>query len=563
MNDDERIDHDLLTILGIAEPDPPPATLRANALFQATPSMQWVSGRRKNRIASNGRYLRFVFGDDFDSDKYDAITGDEWERRCHPEDFTRFKAVYTDAVEKQIPFSGEVRLRRYDGQYRWISVQGAPFVDPVTKRFYGYIGNCYDVHDRRILEIRERDAHLALTNMNADLQTALAAKARFLAIMSHEIRTPLAVVISAMELMRSSQDTDERVGLLESVEENIKHLKVLLNDVIDVARIDQFGVTLTVSEFNVNVTARDCIRIMHPACLEKRCEIVFDSTVENGNCYVRGDEGRYRQILINLLRNAVNYTPTGDKIILELRKQSPMTPSGVPRYVIRVIDHGPGIPENQRGRLFQSFSQLGSVIVRGQEGVGLGLYITEQIVKAFGGNVTYQPAMPHGSIFRVELPLPVSQGAGMLEAVAAEPPAAASSTIRAAANLHVMVVEDNRALQMLIGRLLTRVGVTHCDLTANGQEAVDRARDNSYDLILMDIQMPVMDGFTATRIIRAMPRHRDTIIIRFTASTVREDHDQCRLLGMEDYCLPKPFRESDVRMMIGNVLKKLNVSSHA
>jgi CheY-like chemotaxis protein len=247
--------------------------------------------------------------------------------------------------------------------------------------------------------------------------------------------------------------------------------------------------------------------------------------------WIKGDATRLKQILTNLVGNALKFTHAGG-VRIAMRTLQPG-----PALECQVQDTGIGIPPDKVDRLFEKFSQIDSSITRRYGGTGLGLVICKRLVEGMGGQIRAESKQREGSTFTFVIPLTAAEAPG--------PAAPKGRAAQQATNLKILLVEDNAVNQMLALGMLQKLGL-NADLATDGAEALERVRESNYDLILMDMQMPRMDGLTATRAIRAMPELRQPRIVALTANAMESDRDACLAAGMDDF-LSKPFKAAELQ----------------
>ena len=374
-------------------------------------------------------------------------------------------------------------------------------------------------------------AERRLAQAKAIAEAANQAKSQFLATMSHEIRTPLNAVLGLNELMLHSQLDSQQRRHAELIGSSGRLLLALINDILDVSRIEAGHMQLTSQPYSPRTAGQDVVALMRERALAKGLELQLDVT-QDEDATLLGDAIRIQQILFNLIGNAIKFTDRGS-VRVKIAVEAGVAPAATLR--LEVDDTGIGIPESAMATLFDRFTQADSTTMRRYGGSGLGLAITREIVQLMGGAIATTSTPGVGSRFAVTIPSRFVERDAAASAVA-EPGAAAP--VRP--SLRILVAEDNDVNQILIDAVLTRMGhVVH--LVANGHLAVEAVRRGDYDLVLMDLQMPGMDGMEATQAIRALGGARGELpIIAMTANAFDEDRQACLAAGMDDY-VAKPI----------------------
>jgi len=366
------------------------------------------------------------------------------------------------------------------------------------------------------------------------------AKSRFLAHMSHEIRTPLNGVIGLSRLLEEITDPEEKQDTLRLIRSSGDALLSVINDILDFSKIEAGKLDLEVIPFRLRACVEESLDMFRPAAAEKdvalRCSLAPDVPE-----WAAGDATRLRQVLLNLLSNALKFTSSGEVTVSATVDQADDAGHLI---AIEVRDTGIGIPPEQVHNLFSSFSQVDASISRRYGGTGLGLAITKRLVELMGGGISVESEPGVGTRFRFTVLLAKAQA-----------PRAAQKVVAPAADgrrLKVLVAEDNRVNQMVVLGLLRKMGVD-ADLANNGLEAVAAVLEHDYDLVLMDLQMPEMDGLTATREIRSrVPADRQPIIWALSAHATTDARDSCLRAGMDRY-LTKPLEPEKLRSLVAEL----------
>lgn len=380
--------------------------------------------------------------------------------------------------------------------------------------------------------VDKRTRELTLAKEHAE--SANQAKSRFLANMGHELRTPLNAIMGFSELlsMDSNQSKDQYESL-KIINKSGEHLLKLINDILDMAKIEAGKTILNNAPFDLGAMVQDVARMMRIQADRKKLSL----TVEHMSVFPRfiiGDEARLRQILVNLIGNAIKFTDEG---FIVIRLGMATTQSGT--LTIEVEDSGMGIDEDDQKRIFEPFTQLG--LQGGSKGTGLGLSITQQFVQMMGGTISVESTPGKGSIFKLELPVTEANEG---DVIMADKRGVVSALAPDQKSFRILIVEDQADNQELLSRLLVSVGF-QVKVAENGEQGVALFQSWNPHFIWMDQRMPVMDGVTATQRIRALPGGQEVKIVAVTASAFSDERQEILDSGMDDY-ISKPYRSAEI-----------------
>ncbi len=505
---------------------------RFRAIADSAPVLIWMAGLDKGCFFFNQVWL------DFTGRPLEQEQGDGWAEGVHPEDLPRCRETYVRSFDAREPFRMEYRLRRHDGEYRWLLDIGKPRSDP-EGHFVGYIGSCIDITDRVEMERR-----LAETTRQAE--AANRAKSDFLANMSHEIRTPMNAVLGLTGLVLETGLSPKQRDYLGKVESSARALTRLLNDILDYSKVEAGYLALERFPFRLSEVVQGVTDLFATRIEEKGLgwEAVLDPALPD---YLVGDAFRLGQVLINLVGNAVKFTERG-KVGLSLEMAGGTAESITVRATVR--DTGIGMTPQQAEHLFAPFSQADSSISRTYGGTGLGLSISKRLVELMGGTLSVESREGLGSAFTFTVPLGKvgadadagpSPAPGLPEAkpdggARHDPAGGGAGLIQGA---EILLAEDGPTSQLIAKTLMDKLGL-RMTLAMDGAEAVEWVKRKAFDAVLMDVIMPVMDGIEAARLIRQLPAGAEVPIIAMTSAAMDHEKQACLDAGMNDH-LAKPI----------------------
>lgn len=433
---------------------------------------------------------------------------------------------------KGISDAYEVAIKDRRGNLRWWLISGAPRYNDKGE-LVGSVGIHLDITDQKNLE-------MDLIEAREQAEESSKAKEIFLANMSHEIRTPMNAILGMSRQLQKTQLNQQQQFYLDTIQKGGEHLLVILNDILDISKIEAGALHLEQIGFRIQDILQQTVQVMHHRAQEKGLLLTY-TTTDTLPEILLGDPYRLKQVLLNLVSNAVKFTEKGS-VKIDCALLPPQEGTGI---CITVTDTGIGMEKTFVENIFSKFLQEDKSITRKYGGTGLGMSISKQLVELMGGSIYIESEKNKGTTITLQLPMPAASANDLQP----KDEGAVDTTILE--NKKILLVEDNEMNRLVATMILKHYGALITE-APNGAEAIAAIKASEYDLVLMDIQMPVMDGLEATAIIREK-LNSPVPIIALTANAIKGESQKCLDAGMNDY-LSKPFEEEDLIRKIAHSL---------
>jgi signal transduction histidine kinase/CheY-like chemotaxis protein len=464
----------------------------------------------------------------------------------HPDDQPRVKATFNEAIRTKSVFELEHRVFRLDGTLGWTLSRAIPLLDADGK-IVEWFGAASDVTERKRAEEELRRAKEVA-------EAATRVKSQFLANMSHELRTPMTGVLGMLDLALEGSLEAEQREFIEIAHTSARSLVRILNDILDLTKIEAGRLLIEEKPFSIRECMENIFSIFIPVAKTNGLDFYFTVADDVPQILV-GDPIRLNQVLTNLTGNAIKFTEKGGVVVRVVAGGN--LPGGKREVTFTVTDTGIGISDDKKDLLFRVFSQVDESHSRSYGGTGLGLAICKEIVEHMGGTISFTCGEGKGSIFSFTIPLVVPENE--YEAIHDSEETAPAGDLPKTEEItkpRILIAEDDPTIREVLGRLLQRSNY-ETGFAENGQKAVEMWEQGEYDLIVMDVQMPRMNGFEATIAIREKEKTcgGHTSIVAMTAHALIEDKERCLAVGMDAY-VSKPIDFKKTLQLIEETLKQ-------
>lgn len=500
-------------------------------LIDIAPFLLWTTNETNTKFYFNKRWCKFT------GQSYLSYDNWSWLQHLTPETAQRYQAVFLKAQKERKSVNFECKLKDYSGKDHWMLCQSVPRI-LADGHFEGYISCLVDITERKESEKRLSSYAEKLAKARDAALQSVRAKTSFLATMSHEIRTPINGILGFTYLLQDTKLNEEQKDYVKTIMSSTQLLLDLINQILDLSKIEAKKLTLEPSNFHVDTCIKETYDILYPTLVKKGLKLNtwIHPNIEH---WLLGDSKRLRQILLNLIGNAIKFTPRGN---IFLRVTGKKLDHEAYQLFISVRDQGVGIPPKDVQRIFEAFEQ---VAYQNKGGTGLGLSITQSLVQLMGGRLKVHSEVNKGSIFFFSIFLKI--GTRPPTAIVQEKSNNISYTPTVTVNtnhvLTILLVEDNLENQRVAQKIFEKNGY-NVTIVGNGIQCLKWLERNTASLVVMDINMPQMDGFETTRHIRSGMcgfEKASIPILGLTARAMKDSYDRAIAVGMNEI-LTKPFQ---------------------
>ncbi len=473
-------------------------------LADTMPQIVWAAQPDGVLDYYNNRWFKYI---NLSPDSFEEAG---WDQFVHPDDLPLAANAWADAISSGGPYTIEFRVKRADGQYRWFLTRALPVTDG-SGEIIRWFGTCTDIH-------KQKQTAEELRQLAANLSQADHRKNEFLAMLAHELRNPLAPISNALQIMRMTSENGATAAT-EMMERQVGQLVRLVDDLLDVSRITQGKIELRRERIELASVVHHAVEAARPSCEKGGVELTVEMAAEP--IYLDGDQIRLAQVIGNLLNNSCKFTDKGGDICLTVRREDE-------HALIRVRDTGIGIAPDQIKHIFELFVQADTSLERSISGLGIGLTLVKNLVEMHDGTIAaHSEGLGFGSEFTIHLPV-----LDEMEVVSSVPDMTINE--KAGESRRILVVDDNmdsaESLSMLLKMTGNEVRMAH-----DGREAVDTAADFLPQVILLDIGLPVLNGYEAAREIRRQPWGEKMILIALTGWGQDEDRQRSKDAGFDSH----------------------------
>jgi len=500
---------------------------RLASIIKATRVGTWIWNINSNESVINDQWANML---GYTIAEIEPLSKERWLSFIHPEDKESCTQALESHLRQETPFFNcELRMLHKKGSYVWVHISGCINEYDEKGNPVSITGTQNDITDKKSKEDLEKKMQIA--------KKTIEFKQNFLANMSHEIRTPLTGVLGMIELLNHTPLSPQQSDYILTLKNAAENLREIINQVLDFSKIEAGKVKLKITSFNIQSLV-DRTKLFFESLCTKDIKLIPTVSPDLPQT-IRADEGRLTQVINNLISNAIKFTEKG-QVQFNIKPLNGQIGTSQTIIKVEVIDSGPGIQAEKQKLLFSPFSQIDERDTRSIDGTGLGLAICKELVKLHGGEIGYESTPGIGSTFWFTF------RAGIV-APEEETPSPELFQNPFKRSLHILFAEDKSVNQKVARLLLESLGHSVV-LVSNGQEVLDVFRPGAFDLILMDIQMPVMDGITAIQKLR--DKHpKLPPIIGLSANAFEGDRERYMAQGMDEY-LTKPFSKNDLATMI-------------